>query len=237
MLAARPGSPNTVYAASRDAIFGSRDRGKTWVREIAPPGKGTTALIAADDGSLLAGTSSGLYRKSGAAPWTPVKFGGATHRVQLMESSGQGHLTMVADGRAYVSDNGGREWSACGNGPDGTEWNGLSMNTQGIVLAATSHGLLKSADHCSTWTPVREGLEAGTVSTVLFHPTRAAEAYSSQYGKVLRSLDGGEHWQPLDDRGRDGLYPAALLISPARPDRLVAMFPRRGIEIAPISVE
>jgi photosystem II stability/assembly factor-like uncharacterized protein len=195
-----------------------------------------TALVAAEDGSLLAGTNSGVYRKTGATPWVPVKAQGA-RRVQWMKSSGQGRLAMIADGRAFVSENGGREWSACGNGPTGAEWNGLSLNTAGGVLAATSHGLLTSADHCASWTVVTEGLDAGTVSTVLFHPTRPQEAYTSQYGKVFRSVDGGGHWRPLDDLGRDGLYPAALLISPNQPDRLVAMFPRRGVEIATIAVD
>lgn len=237
LLAAKPANPNVVFAASREAFFGSKDGGKTWIRELSPPGKSPSALIAADDGSLLAGTSLGLFRKIGASAWMAVKFAPTAHRVQMMESSGHGRLTMVADSHAYVSEDSGRGWRGCGEVPVGTEWYELSINEQGSVLAATSHGLLRSTDHCSTWKLVREGLEAGTVSAVLFHPTRAEEAYTSQDGKILRSVDGGEHWKPLDDRGRDGLYPAALLISPARPDRLVAMFPRRGIEIQTIAVE
>ena len=62
------------------------------------------------------------------------------------------------------------------------------------------------------------------MSTVLFHPIRPEEAYSSQAGRVFRSLDGGEHWSALDQPGGDGLYPSALLISPNQPTRLVAMF-------------
>jgi photosystem II stability/assembly factor-like uncharacterized protein len=234
-LAAKPDNPNVVFAASQDALFGSKDGGKTWLREPSPPGKGASGLIVSEDGSLLAGTSLGLFRKTGAAPWTPIKFGG--RRVQLMESSGHGKIAIVADGHAFLSENSGHSWSVCGEAPPGTEWYGLTIDTSAAVLAATSHGLLKSADRCATWSLVKEGLDQGTVSMVLFHPTRPDEAYASQYGKVLRSTDGGEHWQPLDDRGRDGLYPAALLIPLASPDRLVAMFPRRGIEITTIEKE
>jgi hypothetical protein len=46
---------------------------------------------------------------------------------------------------------------------------------------------------------------------------------------VWRSIDGGLVWRPLNDTGRDGSYPAALLILPAAPDRLFAWFPRRGV--------
>ena len=237
-LAARPNNPNVVFAASQDAFFGSKDGGKTWLRETSPPGKGASALIASEDGSLLAGTTLGLFRKTGAAPWVPIKFSATAHRVQLLESAGGGRIAMVAGGHAFVSENSGRSWSTCGEAPAGTEWYGLSMGVSGSsVLAATSHGLLKSPDRCVSWSLIKEGLDQGTVTTVLFHPTRPDEAYASQYGKVLRSTDGGEHWQPLDDRGRDGLYPAALLIPPASPDRLVAMFPRRGIEITTIEKE
>jgi photosystem II stability/assembly factor-like uncharacterized protein len=236
VLAAKPANPDIVFAANRHAFYGTRDGGRSWVREIAPPGKAVTALVATEDGSLLAGTDLGVYRKAGTVAWVQVKVDGA-RRVQWMKSSGLGKLAMVADGRAFVSQDGGRGWSACGSGPAGVEWYGLSLSTAGGVLAATSHGLLRSADHCASWTLVRTGLDAGTVSTVLFHPTRPEEAYTSQYGKVFRSVDGGEQWRPLDDLGRDGLYPSALLISPRQPDRLVAMFPRRGVEIATISVE
>lgn len=236
ILAAKPGNPELVFGANHEAFYGSKDGGRSWVRELAPPGKGVTALVATQDGSLLAGTNSGVYRKTGATSWVPVKVPGA-RRVQWMKSSGHGRLAMIADDRAFVSLNGGREWSPCGNGPMGAEWNGLSLSTAGEVLAATSHGLLRSADHCASWTLVKEGLDAGTVSTVLFHPTRPLEAYTSQYGKVFRSVDAGGHWRPLDDLGRDGLYPAALLISPNQPDRLVAMFPRRGVEISTIAVD
>ncbi len=233
-LAAKPANPNVVFAAGHDEFFGSKDGGRSWIREAAPPGKTTTALVAADDGSLLAGTSTGLFRKTDTTAWSTVKIAGASRRVQWMESSGQGRLAMVSDGRAFVSENSGKEWNACAAGPAGVEFYGLSMNAAGSVLAATSHGLLRSADRCANWTLVKEGLEAATVTAVLFHPTRPGEAYTSQYGKILRSFDGGQHWEPLDDRGRDGLYPARLLIAPGLPDRLLAMFPRRGIEIAPI---
>jgi photosystem II stability/assembly factor-like uncharacterized protein len=235
-LAAKPTNPNIVFAAGPDAFYGSIDGGKSWTRQIAPPGRSTTALVANDDGSLLAGTTTGLYRKT-AAVWVPVKIAGAARRVQWMEASGHGKIAMVSDGRAFLSESSGKEWSACAAGPAGAEFYGVSVGQAGSVLAATSHGLLRSADRCASWTLVKEGLDAATVNAVLFHPTRPAEAYTSQYGRILRSLDGGEHWQPLDDRGRNGLYPARLLISPGQPDRLLAMFPRRGIEIAPIAVE
>jgi photosystem II stability/assembly factor-like uncharacterized protein len=60
---------------------------------------------------------------------------------------------------------------------------------------------------------------------VLFHPARPGEAFATQDGRVLRSVDGGRNWQPLDDE-RDGrVWPAALMVLPELPDRLYALFP------------
>jgi hypothetical protein len=60
------------------------------------------------------------FRKTGLAPWVPIKFD--ARRVQLMESSGCGKIAMVADGHAFISEDSGRQWSACAGAPVGTEW-------------------------------------------------------------------------------------------------------------------
>jgi photosystem II stability/assembly factor-like uncharacterized protein len=98
-----------------------------------------------------------------------------------------------------------------------------------VALAATSEGMFRSTDRCGSWTKVSQGLLADTVSVVLFHPTRTGEAFASQGGHVLRSDDAGLHWFPLNDEGRGASWPSALLVLPAAPERLFALFPRRGI--------
>jgi photosystem II stability/assembly factor-like uncharacterized protein len=97
------------------------------------------------------------------------------------------------------------------------------------ALAATSAGLFRSTDDCGTWTRSGGDLAAATVSAVLFHPTRAGEAFVSQDGRILRSIDEGQHWLPLDDDTGSKVWPVALVILPELPDRLYALFPRRGV--------
>jgi hypothetical protein len=75
------------------------------------------------------------------------------------------------------------------------------------------------------------------VSLVLFHPTRAGEAFISQGGHIFVSNDGGQRWQPIDDEtdlsigGNAGAFggPASLVVLSAAPDTLFALFPRRGV--------
>jgi photosystem II stability/assembly factor-like uncharacterized protein len=89
--------------------------------------------------------------------------------------------------------------------------------------------LFRSTDGCRTWIKVGGGLAADTVSVVLFHPTRAGEAFAAQDGKVFRSTDGGQNWMSLDDGSDERFWPSALLVLPEAPDRVFALFPRRGV--------
>ena len=73
------------------------------------------------------------------------------------------------------------------------------------------------------------GLRPETAGIVVFHPTRSGEAYASQGGRVFRSTDGGQRWLPLDDGAQGNSGPTSCRRSPAAPDRLFALFPRRGV--------
>jgi hypothetical protein len=73
------------------------------------------------------------------------------------------------------------------------------------------------------------GLNQGTVSVVISNPQHAGDALAAQYGRIFQTTDGGQSWRPLDDQGRNGAYPSALLVLPAAPQLLFGLFPRRGI--------
>ena len=98
-----------------------------------------------------------------------------------------------------------------------------------MALAATPAGLFRSTDSCRTWSQVHAGLDTETVSLVLFHPTRRGEAFVSQGGRIFVSTDGGQRWQPIDDEAGGNAGPASLFVLSAAPDRLFALFPRRGV--------
>jgi hypothetical protein len=75
-------------------------------------------------------------------------------------------------------------------------------------------------------------LLADTVTVAVFHPTRPGEAFASQDGRVFRSTDGGENWFPLEDNSGDKVWPAAIVVLPELPDRVYALFPRRGVSFS-----
>lgn len=231
LLAAAPEDPDRLYAAGYRSLFRSTDGARTWLRQATPQGgQHITALLSLSRESLLAGTASGLFRRTRGA-WTPVEFPGGPRPVELLQTSGGGVVTALTPGGALRSEDGGSSWTACGQPTPDTVWYGLTLDSgpAGEALAATSQGLFRSTDRCASWSPVRAGLQQGTVSAVVFHPQHAGEALAAQFGIVFRTTDAGRSWRPLGDQGRNGAFPSTLLVLPGAPQRLFALFPRRGV--------
>jgi photosystem II stability/assembly factor-like uncharacterized protein len=236
LLAVSPSHSDTVFAAGYRSLWKSSDGGRKWVEIPGPRGAGRiTALLAVPSGALLAGTDSGLYRASGrgmtSGIWKPVLLAGGASRVEFLQRSGAKAIAVVTSAGAFVGEDTEEGWRACGRLPERAAWYGLAVDpaADGAALAATSRGLFRSTDRCASWTPVRAGLDGGTVSYVLFHPTEPGVAFASQYGELVHSTDSGVHWQLVDVGGRHRFWPSALLILPAAPERLFALLPRRGV--------
>jgi photosystem II stability/assembly factor-like uncharacterized protein len=230
LLTASPDVPGTLFAAGYHGLLKSKDGGKTWSEKESTPAEGQiTSLLALPHNVLLVGTNHGLFRSSNEGKWEPAPAGAGS--ISSVELSGNHTVAALSAHGAFVSTDAGATWKACGEPSDSAVWYGLAFDTGGThtALAATSAGLFRSTDDCRSWAGVGGGFPADTVSVVLFHPTRAGEAFASQDGRVFRSTDGGRSWLPLDDESDSGVWPSALLVLPEAPDRLFALFPRRGV--------
>ncbi len=232
-MATAPDDEKRLYAAGYHGLFESRDGGQSWApRKTPADAAAVTALMPLPGGVLLAGTATGLFRSAEAGTWTQRATSGT---VQLLQLSSRNVVTVLTPTGAQVSADNGITWKACGEAGLKSTLYGLAFDVTSstrqtpAALAATSSGLFRSTDGCQTWSKVRAGLNAETVSVVLFHPTRPGEAFISQGGRIFVSTDGGQRWQPIDDEAPGNSGPASLLILPAAPDRLFALFPRRGV--------
>jgi photosystem II stability/assembly factor-like uncharacterized protein len=202
-----------------------------------PAGSHVTALLPVSSGLLLAATDEGLFRSGdGGMAWTRSGTGCAETRcpdahIEALRSSGKRIVSALTPNGALASGDGAVSWKKCGDPAPAASWYGLDFDSaaNGTALAATSAGLFRSTDGCVSWTPVHAGLHAETATFVLFHPTHSGEAFISQGGKIFRSTDGGQRWLPLDDDGIGNSGPSSLFVLPASPDRLFALFPRRGV--------
>jgi len=218
-------------------LYESVDGGKTWQeRKGLPEGIRVRALLPRPHGIVLAGTNQGLFRSDAAGTWNRV----AATPVEWVQSAGTHAMAALAASTALVSeDEEGLAWRSCAAPAPEIVWYGLALEpaAPANALAATSRGLFRSVDGCRTWTAISGGLEQATTETVLFHPTRAGEAFVTQGGRVFRSVDGGQTWQPLDGSDSPVLWPSSLLILASAPDRLFALVPGRGVFSTTASAE
>ena len=232
LMTAAPDQPGTLYAAGYHGLLKSKDGGKTWSEKASQvPGGQITSLLALPHDIVLAASGQGVFRSTTDVGGWQMAATGATAGISALELSGDQTVTALSAHGAFASADAGVTWKTCGEPASSTVWYGLAFDAPGThtALAATSSGLFRSADDCSSWTRVSGGLLADTVGVVLFHPTRSGEAFVSQDGRVLRSTDGGLNWQSLDDENDGKIWPASLMVLPELPDRLYALFPRRGV--------
>ncbi len=237
VVSAAPDAPRTLFGAGYRGLYESVDGGKTWQeRKGLPEGIRVRALLPRPHGIVLAGTNQGLFRSDAAGTWNRV----AATPVEWVQSAGTHAMAALAASTALVSeDEEGLAWRSCAAPAPEIVWYGLALEpaAPANALAATSRGLFRSVDGCRTWTAISGGLEQATTETVLFHPTRAGEAFVTQGGRVFRSVDGGQTWQPLDGSDSPVLWPSSLLILASAPDRLFALVPGRGVFSTTASAE
>jgi photosystem II stability/assembly factor-like uncharacterized protein len=227
LTAVAPDAPKTVYAAGYHNLFESKDGGTAWsVRQLPPGATKVTALLPLASGAIVLGTEAGLYRADSTNNWSQTGAG----NVLKLEASGKNQVAVTQTG-GLISADGGLSWKRCAPAAGNAAWYGLTVDPRDsrTVLAATEAGLFRSIDGCSSWTEVRSGLGAQTVTLVIFHPTRHGVAFASQGGRVLESTDSGITWAAFDEEARGGSGPLSLFVLPAAPDKLFALFPRRGI--------
>ena len=68
-----------------------------------------------------------------------------------------------------------------------------------IVYVSASHGVLKTRDGGSTWSPVSEGLEHSQVLAFAIDPTAPSTVYVGTFANAIyKSADGGQRWRPAN---------------------------------------
>jgi photosystem II stability/assembly factor-like uncharacterized protein len=246
-LVEAPSHSDLLFAASEDGVIKSVDAGKTWTRLIAQPrafdprrpGAERThinALRVIEDGKLVlfAGTDAGLFRSlNNGLAWQAVKFPGITGFPVMAiyaPARGSARLAVRTGSGLFLSSDAGVTWHPAAL-PDDSYYLydvALSSDQDTPILAATSRGVLRSADDGQHWSLVTAGVPTSTVESVRFHPERKLEAFLVQYGKIYRSTDGGESWTLFPSEGLENSSVRRLWFAPGLPDRIFALSAARG---------
>jgi photosystem II stability/assembly factor-like uncharacterized protein len=114
-LAAGPGDPGTLYAATMDGLMVSTDFGASWT-SAGPQGVPVTAVEATASGATYAFfAGGGLFRRSDDGSWAAISadFGQRVILHLAVDADRPDRLAAVTDASAVlISDDAGQSWRA-----------------------------------------------------------------------------------------------------------------------------
>jgi photosystem II stability/assembly factor-like uncharacterized protein len=214
----------TIYAGVLNdkgygGVFVTEDGGSTWQqRSNGLEGRDVFTLVQADDGTLLAGTSHGIFRWNGSQ-WAPdgdvlnytektvyvVKKGKKTKstkqipqrgapidsRVNDIDTGSSAWFAATADG-VYRSENQGSNWTGPVLKGDSYRFVTAKGNT---VLAASRKQLMVSSDGGATWHEIALPTKLTSIHAVTTAP-KGSLWIGGREG-LFYSEDQGLNWQQL----------------------------------------
>lgn len=122
-------------------------------------------------------------------------------------------LAALTSGALFFSEDQGQNWRPS-HLPAGDIFDlALSPTGSRTIFAATSHGLLRSADGGKSWGTWGEGLPRGWISSLALDPARTSDVYAIENGIIYRSADAGRSWGRFDVDGIENSPMRYLLVN------------------------
>jgi photosystem II stability/assembly factor-like uncharacterized protein len=194
-----PLMPSVVYAATYGAAR-SEDSGRTWTNaSTGLPGFRVNCLVvdSVHEGTVLAGTASGLYRTvDSGASWSPFGSGllaGQSINALSVDPTNPGTILAATNNETvYRSTDGGATWGHVAGLPASPSIAAVEFDptTPGRAFAGDST-VYRSADHGASWNAVSDSSFVGNVSQFAFLPGVILVA---QNNGLLKSTNGGVSW-------------------------------------------
>ncbi len=181
-----PGNPAHLYAGvvndkTYGGVFVSTDHGIQW-SQIGDglQGRDVFALAQAPDGTILAGTNSGIFALNAqSSTWVPRNTIANTNAKSVAKLVRGKHVTVEKREKAPVRELGSRVYAFDLSGD--------------VWLVATAGGLFTSKDNGATW---QGGPVVGVVDYVSV-ATRGSMMVAARPGGVAISSDAGQSWWPM----------------------------------------
>jgi photosystem II stability/assembly factor-like uncharacterized protein len=238
-VATNPQNANSIYTF--DGHFQvSYDRGLTWQQRGLIPGVFRQILVHPLDTTTIFGAGSGGLRRSTDYGMTwDVVLPNLTIDGESMVFDPQRPDTMFAgnlsDASIYRSINRGETWTWMGDAGGGLCTLIIRPDSSNILYAGTGGGKIsKSTDYGATWRLVHSS-GAIEIPKIVIDPSDPLTAYATSFSGpdstngLLKTTDGGEHWQLMFLRG---LALWALDVSPTNPNVIYsAVFSQIGASV------
>jgi photosystem II stability/assembly factor-like uncharacterized protein len=240
-IAVHPTKPSTLYVATNDAVFKSRDNGATWSRmpTFSARRVTTVAIDPQFPATLYAGTMGDAVYKSpdGGQHWLPHNVGLKEHvsYVNQFIFHPQDSQTIFAATTvgAFVTRDGGRSWTE--------QMAGMievhivvtlainPRNTQ-ILYAGTTGGAYKSTDGATTWQKVNNGLipeqilEASLalgINLLAVDPQSPDTVYAATTKGLFKTTNGARSWTRIGESLPDQFI-SWVMVDPVSPQTVYA---------------
>ncbi len=215
-----------VYVIDGGRIVASRDGGATWSYLQAPWPVNSVLSIS---NRLFAASETGFFLSDDeGSTWNRIDLPGGGDPIRELIGLTPTALAAVAGSRMWISLD-ASTWRLAAAIPGGPEILDVAGGTNGVLLAATTAGLVRSADGGVSWQPAEGDLRNNTVQAIAHHPSRDSVYFAAAFGLIYQSDDSGASWRPI---GSEGLHLGPitqLVIVPGEPDRLFAMTDTHGV--------
>ena len=189
----------------------------------------------------------------GGLSWEDASKGytGAQVRAVAVDPKQPGRVYAAARSGIFVSHNGGIDWIGLNSYPAKVmEWNAVAISPadSNLILAANNwnNAILVSDNGGQTWkktdAQIDEGIRSGW-STISFAPSDPKIVYAGTAGffsagsfdpsvpgrGIFKSLDGGEHWKPINTENTENAHIQGLAVDPKNELYVVAASTNKGI--------
>ncbi len=210
-VAVDPKDPAVLYTAQGSFLSSTRDGGKTW--DDVPLGVKTPGVAVVGLRIVVDPMSSSAYALTSAT--TPGGVGG------ILTTSDRGktwaplpppplnpsllvigptptHGFYASDGiDLFKSENGGTTWRRLHKGLNAPRTFDVAVDPKepSTLYAATSKGVVKSADAGSNWSDQKVSLSDARLA---IDPNQSSRVFAFTDSSTVRSTDGGETWTAVD---------------------------------------
>jgi photosystem II stability/assembly factor-like uncharacterized protein len=221
-------------------VFRSLDHGETWDFFGSIPNAAVFDLAFSPSGTLLAGTTRGVFRKDAiGTTWTSLR---PNRREEILALAAD----PVTDGTFYAglgdfggfrgvlaTPDSGATWTPAnqGLGGVGVYSAAIAASDPDVIYASlVPSGAGKSTDGGITWQSLAAG--ASSLYHLLVDPRDEDVVYGAGgYGVFVRTTNGGQKWTHRQIRDGQCVSPQVLTLDPRHPDDLfLAGFKETGCE-------
>lgn len=231
------GRPDSLYAATSQTVYGSRDGGRTWLpARSGLPNASFFAVASVSSTTIYTGTTTGVFRSTdGGATWSPSSVGldqawivalapDPTSPSTLYAGSALTYLGfgIYTGGGVFKSVDAGATWTAAGLGGILVSAVAVDPSSPQTVYAGSSLGVFRSLDAGTTWTTAATALSGKNVTSLALDGRQAGALYAATAdGLVFKTSDSAGTWAATAGAPSSSTI-RALLVDPRASSTLYA---------------